>query len=681
MKDLNKIASELFAKLRGKFKEITIGNEAGDITNLPEEGRFYEFTFNGKKVSVSLDEENVAVMYSEKLFDDDEGATKKSWYDFLKELREFARKRLLNFDTRNIQKTNLDRRDYKFLAKNNTSGEDTMTESKLYGTSKVSYQDVDNAKIVIKHTESVGENRNIKIGSIYIESSNGERFKYPFRHINGARAMARHVSEGGNPYDDFGKHIVGLSEELNKLRKFKTYMSRSGVMAEGLAQYMDIVNERLDSVKDTIFKLQRTSAYKEAFESFESKVLEEVPADVAGDWIDQLTIRQFNEELKDVFPYIYRLVSEATAVKELGPDELVAEASNEEVDGEITKDSVKKSALELLVDIAKTSKQYKGEVTDDQVHYLGSLVHDFDMAGIETEKYSEIEKLFRTASKTNKADMSMIQPAYAQAKTLDEGGMKDQLIDAMEKIASDTSGQLLYKALSKGSMGPDVQNCLQDMYDEVARDNGWHPDDDHDEIEQRMWDEINDEYGMGEGIPTTDDIEAAFDKSMGQFSDKEIPVTIGKDGSMAKINPDDEDEKPEPTVSLPEKILSLFDREKGMFPKGETAILTMVEKDYGEEHIEPAKDFIERIKAKYEEVMIPMEPVEDEGDMQIEFKTDTKDKEDLDAKQKELERIKRDKNTHKDPELKTALMKRQAELNKDKEAMAAMETLKSLAGI
>lgn len=591
MKDLNKIASELFAKLRGKFKEITIGNEAGDITNLPEEGRFYEFTFNGKKVSVSLDEENVAVMYSEKLFDDDEGATKKSWYDFLKELREFARKRLLNFDTRNIQKTNLDRRDYKFLAKNNTSGEDTMTESKLYGTSKVSYQDVDNAKIVIKHTESVGENRNIKIGSIYIESSNGERFKYPFRHINGARAMARHVSEGGNPYDDFGKHIVGLSEELNKLRKFKTYMSRSGVMAEGLAQYMDIVNERLDSVKDTIFKLQRTSAYKEAIESFESKVLEEVPADVAGDWVDQLTIRQFNEELKDVFPYIYRLVSEATAVKELGPDELVGE-------------------------------------------------------------------------------------------TIEEGSMKDQLIQSMEKIASDNSGDLLYKALTKGAMGPDVQNYLQDMYDEVARDNGWHPDDDHDEIEQRMWDEINDQYGReGAEMPTTDDIEAAFDKTMGQFSDKEIPVTIGKDGSMSKINPDDGDEKPAPKVSLPEKILSLFDREKGTFPKGETAVLTMVEKDYGEEHIEPAKDFIERIKAKYEEVMIPMEPVEDEGDMQIEFKTDTKDKADLDAKQKELDRIKKDKNTHKDPELKTALMKRQAELNKDKEAMAAMETLKSLAGI
>ena len=89
-------------------------------------------------------------------------------------------------------------------------------------------------------------------------------------------------------------------------------------------------------------------------------------------------------------------------------------------DGEITKDSVKNSALELLVDIAKTSKQYKGEVSKDQVHYLGSLVHDFDMAGIDEEKYSEIEKLFRTMADTEKADMAMIQPAYAQAKNLDE---------------------------------------------------------------------------------------------------------------------------------------------------------------------------------------------------------------------------------------------------------------------
>ena len=47
----------------------------------------------------------------------------------------------------------------------------------------------------------------------------------------------------------------------------------------------------------------------------------------------------------------------------------------------------------------------------------------------------------------------------------------------------------------------------------------------------------------------------------------------------------------------------MFDRETGNFPKGETAVLTMVEKDYGEQFIEPAKQFIEKIMQKYEDVI------------------------------------------------------------------------------
>ena len=53
---------------------------------------------------------------------------------------------------------------------------------------------------------------------------------------------------------------------------------------------------------------------------------------------------------------------------------------------------------------------------------------------------------------------------------------------------------------------------------------------------------------------------------------------------------------------LPEFILSYFDRETGQFPKGEPAVLTMVEKDYGEQYIEPAKQFIEMINNKVAEM-------------------------------------------------------------------------------
>ena len=72
-------------------------------------------------------------------------------------------------------------------------------------------------------------------------------------------------------------------------------------------------------------------------------------------------------------------------------------------------------------------------------------------------------------------------------------------------------------------------------------------------------------------------------------------------------HPDDDEEditlEKEQKMPLPEKILSLFDRETGNFPKGETAVLTMVEKDYGEQFIEPAKQFIEKIMQKYEDVI------------------------------------------------------------------------------
>ena len=331
MKNLETIADELFNKIRGRFPNITVGNESAEVTNQPKEARFFEFDFSsGKKVSVSIDEDSLTVMYGQDLFAEDEQVLKSKWFDLLKELRVFAKKRMLNFDTRDITKNNLDKRDYQYL-----STEKQMSESKMYGTSRTSYQDIGSARLIVKHAGPVNhENaagRTQNVHSIYIESADGERFKYPLRHMNGARAMAMHVSEGGNAYDDFGKHITGLSEELNKLRKFKTYMNRSSVMAEGLAGYMDVVNERLATVKKTVESLQRKTYYKEAFENFETTVLEEVPEDVSNTWIDELTIKQFNEELKGVFPYVYNLVKEANKVQELGPEEIVSEGGMSDV--------------------------------------------------------------------------------------------------------------------------------------------------------------------------------------------------------------------------------------------------------------------------------------------------------------------------------------------------------------
>jgi hypothetical protein len=467
MKNLDLISEELFNKIRGRFPSVTIGNAEGNVTNVPNEARFFDFDFkegeqNLGKVSISVDDTSVSVMYSNNFIEGQDKFTKEKWYGFLKELRYFAKKRLLNFDTRDITKSNLNKRDYKFLATN--SGDETMSESKLYGTSKISYQKVGEARIVIKHTESINQEsaagRTRSIGKIYIESADGERFMYPFKHLSGARAMARHVAEGGKPFDEFGGHIVGLSEEMSKLRKFNNYMGRSAVMAESLAGYVDAVKERISTVKKTIESLQKPKYYAETFAAYAAPMMEDVPTDVAENWIDQLTIKQFNEELADVFPYIYNLVSEANKAEGLGPDDLLGEAD----------------VVEALM---KGHEKYHCKDCGCQMH----------------------------------------------------------------------------------NCKPDC-DCKHDSHDEKG---AWWEDKD------------------GNGIP--DVMEGSTMTEYENWADQVIDEGLEK----------------EPKTPVGEYVLSMFDRDSGKFPKGETAVLTAIEKDYGEQYINPAKKFIEAIFAKFEQ--------------------------------------------------------------------------------
>ena len=332
--DIQNISTALFNKIRGQFPAVTVGDSNGNVTNDPKEARFFDFDYTkeGKsfgKISISISEDQgLVVLHSTDIISEADPLTKESWYNFLKEMREFAKSRLMAFDTRDITKSNLEKRDYEYLKKEKDM--EPVAESNMFGTNKTSFQQIGDAKLILKHSTVVNPevpgSRSQRIESIFIESPEGERFKYPIKHLNGARAMTRHVSEGGNPFDSFGKHIIGLSEELNKLRKFKTYMNRSNVMAEGLKDYLHVIDERIEEIKTTAQKLQKESGYKSVKETHSEAVLEEVPEEVSKNWIDELTIKQFNEELKDVFPYIYKLVNEKTKAQELGPEDLLGEA-------------------------------------------------------------------------------------------------------------------------------------------------------------------------------------------------------------------------------------------------------------------------------------------------------------------------------------------------------------------
>jgi hypothetical protein len=331
--NLNKIAKDLYGKIETRFPDIKIGDENAEVLSrkgdIPR-ARFFEFEYEDRgvklgNVTITLDrEDGVVVQISGSL------AEKKhpGVFKFIRGLRSFAKDRLLNFDIQNINKDQLDKRDYEFQAK--PKEEFTMMESKMYGTAKISYQDLGEARLVVKHSQPVNTDlaagRTMHIESIYVENADGERFKYPFKHLAGARALAEHLKHGGIPYDSIGKHITSLSEELAQLRKFKGYVGRNEALSEAMGDITSKVMERIDSVKKEIQQLSRTSYYEAFVESFEDHEEKMIPEAVMDDWIDRLTIRTFNEELRTAFPYIFRLIDESEIpVKELDPSDLLDE--------------------------------------------------------------------------------------------------------------------------------------------------------------------------------------------------------------------------------------------------------------------------------------------------------------------------------------------------------------------
>ena len=341
--NLDKIAQELYGKIQTRFSDIKIGDEHAEVLSKKEDipnARFFEFEYeeDGESlgtIAITLDaDDGIVVQVSGDLVDDRDSTTRHGAYKFIRSFRQFSKDRLLNFDIQNIGKSNLDKRDYTFQAKRKEEpvmAQQPVMENKMYGNNRMSYQDLGEARLVVKHTQPINldlaAGRTQHIDAIYIENSQGERFRYPYKHLNGARALAEHIKHGGNPYDAIGKHICSLSEELASLRKFKGYVSRQEQVSEAMGSVTDRVLERIDVIKETIHKLQRPAYYEAFVESFEEQEEQMIPEEIQNDLIDRLTIRTFNEELKAVFPYIYKFVDESELpVLELGVDDILGEA-------------------------------------------------------------------------------------------------------------------------------------------------------------------------------------------------------------------------------------------------------------------------------------------------------------------------------------------------------------------
>ena len=261
------------------FDPKSLDNMGKPTVNPSEADLFsFNFTANGNEygtVVVLINGDNdLEVYYGDNLGKGMDPGDKGDWYDFLTMLRQTAKRNLLTFSLNNMNKLK-----YQMASMADISESLIMEAWKAQGKSKSYSNQPGKAKVVIQHSRAIGEGeqRFRNIASLFVENAQGERFRMPFESIAGAKAMARHVSEGGTPYDAFGQYISETINEIKTLGKF-VRASRSNAFAQN-EQALGIVEDAVKHYSDLKRKAKKMigkRGYKEIFSNYDPAVATEL---------------------------------------------------------------------------------------------------------------------------------------------------------------------------------------------------------------------------------------------------------------------------------------------------------------------------------------------------------------------------------------------------------------------
>jgi hypothetical protein len=273
MRELDKISAALFDKIRSRFDTVNLGDEKAQRTNNPEQARFFNFDYissdgqNFGNVTISLiDENSLKVYYGSNITDSLDEAQEQEWFVFLRNLKNFARRNMLTFDTRDINRSNLDLRDIRQQASADatyTKDELAIAESRLYGmgnNKRVSFGDVGTHKLIIKHRDQIDPERHgaraRKIEHIFIETPVGERFLLDHVNLEGARATANHLRHGGRFGDEGSELINEMVREMASMRHFVRAMRNRTFEDAETTAYVEAACGRYNEVKDHLKRFQ-----------------------------------------------------------------------------------------------------------------------------------------------------------------------------------------------------------------------------------------------------------------------------------------------------------------------------------------------------------------------------------------------------------------------------------------
>ena len=310
MAEIDQISNDLFFKLRNRFPNVQMGDESGAVTSNPQEARFFNFNYKAEDqtfgtVTCSLvDNQSLKIYFSQDITEDMQEHNQEQWFQFLRELRRFAKGHMLMFDVRDITKNQLDQNDIKFLSQYNKSATQ-ISESRVAWErqGRFSNGDLNHVRIHVVHQNKLDENphnRLSKVDKIFLVNSNNERFLLPFKSVLGAKAMAHYVANGGTPYDNHGQVIAKAVHEMKNLQRFNMATRNAQFESENSQKVRDASAYLKEQLKLHLQKIANGRNVEENLAQLSTLVtLDDARSDVSEEMKQWFIQKHYNENLNN----------------------------------------------------------------------------------------------------------------------------------------------------------------------------------------------------------------------------------------------------------------------------------------------------------------------------------------------------------------------------------------------
>lgn len=410
MENLGSIAEKIHNLIKGYGVEVEKFDANGKRVVDPQGA--IRFVVDNPNMLIRLDKDRINLSVQ---------ANQPELDEFRQTLKHLASKHWMDFDFKLFNKKLTPKSEEIDIASN--IGEDIMNGvmegfGQMTGSSKTSYQPLENVKIVVKHRAPVNEEsrgcRSRNIHSIYIQRGE-EKFKMAENNLKAARAMARHLNMGGEVFDTVGTSIVEMASEQRKLKEFVRYVNARGLVNETNQEYVSLAKESIGQIKSTLDKLSGIKSYANAVESLAHLSNVEILEDDV-DLESQFTETHFDSRVADAMDSIKRGMSRQASYKRSIEEAIAGETF------EGLKDSLRESdALEFNTPQSRLSYQ---------VSQLGNVAQN----GILKSHLQGISQRLAAGESLGQFDYSTIKSCLLSAN---EAKVKGSMYESAEQSYAD----------------------------------------------------------------------------------------------------------------------------------------------------------------------------------------------------------------------------------------------------